>query len=211
MKQVQTSLLLPFSVLMMATNHLLTTRPPSLALHRFSQENAPGIHRMTQPTGTQIQDKGLYHLRDKLVWTNDKPYLWSWQLPNLWETKSYLVPQKSGVWSMGLGREQWAMDKSCYKHSMVSSRVHWTIPSGHPGQSQPKRHIGEGASREVCLPGANACRGWDSAVVKDFSSQTDLWLQIWWSGEVTSPLGVSVCQTIKHEIHPSDTRALPRG
>lgn len=128
MKQVQTSLLLPFSVLMMATNHLLTTRPPSLALHRFSQENAPGIHRMTQPTGTQIQDKGLYHLRDKLVWTNDKPYLWSWQLPNLWETKSYLVPQKSGVWSMGLGREQWAMDKSCYKHSMVSSRVHWTIP-----------------------------------------------------------------------------------
>lgn len=81
MKQVQTSLLLPFSVFMMATSHLLTTWPPSLALHRFSQENALGIHRMTQPTGTQIQDKGIYHLRDKLVWTNDKPYLQSWQLP----------------------------------------------------------------------------------------------------------------------------------
>ena len=103
MKQVQTSLLLPFSVFLMATNHLLTTWPPSLALHRFSQENALGIHRMTQPTGTQIQDKGIYHLRDKLVWTNDKPYLQSWQLPKPLRSKIISCSPKVRSVEYGVG------------------------------------------------------------------------------------------------------------
>ena len=90
---------------MMPTDHLRNTWPPSLASHRFSQENALGTHRMTRPTGAQIQDKGLYHLCDKRVWTNDKPYLWSWQLPKPLRNKiiSCSLKVRSGEYGVGEG------------------------------------------------------------------------------------------------------------
>lgn len=195
----------------MATNHLLTTRPPSLAIHRFSQENSPGIHRMTQPTGTQIQDKGLYHLRDKLVWTNDKPYLWSWQLPKPLRNKIISCSPKVRSVEYGVG-ERAVSNRQDLLQALKGGQ--WGSLN-HPLLGILASHSSRGISEREPA-GRSACQGPTPARAeiqqwwRTSPPRQNCGFQIWWSG-VTSPLGVSVCQTIKHEVHPSDTRALPRG
>lgn len=103
------------------------------------------------------------------------------------------------------------MGKRSYKQALShSGAVYFTEPPllGILVSHSLRKACGRGSQLRGHLPGAKTRQGlrFNSGEVlfqvKSVTTESgDL-------GEVTSPLGVLVCSTLKREIHPSNTRAL---